>query len=311
MPGRQCRGWVFTLNNYTDDDVTATIGIPTSGLTGLVVGKEVGESGTPHLQGFIHFEKKKRFNAVRAYFAELYSQAVHLEAQAGTYQQAVDYIANNAEKPDPELLVNFTCEVDGRCDIARFIERVRAGASKFEMFDAFPSQMARMRHLYDDIMSATLEARRDAWRDVKCVVYYGEAGSGKTRKALYNDDGTRKGVFSIPCTNDLKWFDGYRGQEAILLDEMAASTVSYERWKQLVDGHALSVEVKGGMTSALWKTVYMTSNYHPDAWFPGVSLTEDSAYARRISEVWQFGVGSEPLLIATPRATWNASHNLN
>lgn len=50
--------WCFTLNNYTDSEYN-DIKFHSS-IKNCVIGKEVGESGTPHLQGYICFDKKIR-----------------------------------------------------------------------------------------------------------------------------------------------------------------------------------------------------------------------------------------------------------
>lgn len=71
-PNTKARYWVFTWNNYSDASLEHLRSLT---FVYLVFGKEVGENGTPHLQGTICFEKQHRFNAVK----QMISNDIHLE----------------------------------------------------------------------------------------------------------------------------------------------------------------------------------------------------------------------------------------
>jgi hypothetical protein len=63
------KNWCYTWNNYTDDDVLRLSGLvdaPESIVAYMIFGKEVGDSGTPHLQGAVCFTKKQRMAQVKA-----------------------------------------------------------------------------------------------------------------------------------------------------------------------------------------------------------------------------------------------------
>ena len=64
---KQCspaKKWCFTLNNWQKDEFEAFSSIVPEFCTFAICGSEVGESGTPHLQGFVEFKVKKRPKSV-------------------------------------------------------------------------------------------------------------------------------------------------------------------------------------------------------------------------------------------------------
>jgi len=52
--------WCFTLNNYTDEEYGSIIQGFESSARKFIIGDEVGENGTPHLQGYVEFNNKLR-----------------------------------------------------------------------------------------------------------------------------------------------------------------------------------------------------------------------------------------------------------
>ena len=56
------RNLVFTVNNYTEADFNRLLSH--EHFKYVIIGKEVGENGTPHLQGYAEQSKQMRFNAI-------------------------------------------------------------------------------------------------------------------------------------------------------------------------------------------------------------------------------------------------------
>lgn len=62
-----CKNWCFTLNNPTDEDIERISSLQEGqdAVQYVLFGNEVGDSGTPHLQGFISLTMRKRFTFVK------------------------------------------------------------------------------------------------------------------------------------------------------------------------------------------------------------------------------------------------------
>lgn len=52
--------WCFTLNNYTDEEISSIVPLFNKECSVGFFSKEVGASGTPHLQGYVEFKEKCR-----------------------------------------------------------------------------------------------------------------------------------------------------------------------------------------------------------------------------------------------------------
>ena len=81
--------WCFTLNNYTNDELgvinTAIVTLCRYGCYGL----EVGESGTPHVQGYLEFKERRRPMSTNM------SHRIHWELARGTKIENVEYCSKD------------------------------------------------------------------------------------------------------------------------------------------------------------------------------------------------------------------------
>jgi hypothetical protein len=92
MPGTgpRAKNWCFTINNYTPQDVDR-LSAALDGVEYLVIGKEVGASGTPHLQGTVRFQSRKRRSQVIAVIGQSHcTVTMHLP-------QSIDYCKKDGD----------------------------------------------------------------------------------------------------------------------------------------------------------------------------------------------------------------------
>ena len=88
------RNYVFTLNNYTEEDEHQCLAIPweVKDCRYICVGREVGEQGTPHLQGYICFHTLKSLKQLSEFFPR-----ARIETKYGTHQQAAVYCKKDGD----------------------------------------------------------------------------------------------------------------------------------------------------------------------------------------------------------------------
>jgi len=122
----RAKHWCFTLNNYTEDDLVVVDGLidACEECTYLIYGKEVGESGTPHLQGFVSFSKRLRLSQVRAVFPS----NPHLEVSRNPLH-SINYCKKDG---DVHEFGTFASSQGSRGDLESFKDAVKAGVMELK-----------------------------------------------------------------------------------------------------------------------------------------------------------------------------------
>lgn len=83
--GQTCN-WCFTVNNWQEDDQERLKKLFEDDICVYIVwGREVGEEGTPHLQGFVQFENKQRFKQVQKMIPGAHLSRARLPDEAAEY----------------------------------------------------------------------------------------------------------------------------------------------------------------------------------------------------------------------------------
>lgn len=94
------RNTCFTINNWTSADIGRLEYLKDQPICSyLIYAKEVGEKGTPHLQGYVEFTNDVKFKKLKQYFPR-----AHLERRRGTAKEASDYCKKDGdyvEKGEP------------------------------------------------------------------------------------------------------------------------------------------------------------------------------------------------------------------
>ncbi|CAB9516446.1 Replication-associated protein [Seminavis robusta] len=153
---KQSTRYCFTLNNYTDNDIELLRDFYANYCKYLVYGKEVGEQGTPHLQGFFTLKTKLSMPAVHK---ALGTKSIALLVASGTSFQAATYCKkgqqtkeewNSLKDSGPNHGLNFKGEEFGsipspgkRVDLDLLCEAVEEGKSLLEVSKIHPASYVR------------------------------------------------------------------------------------------------------------------------------------------------------------------------
>lgn len=111
--------WCFTINNYhhADEDQVQSFGSKPE-CTYLVYGREVGENGTPHLQGYFILNERKSL----AFCKRCFHGTAHLEVSRGTPEQASEYCKKDGDVYEQGELPVRANGGGKRTDLDAFIE---------------------------------------------------------------------------------------------------------------------------------------------------------------------------------------------
>lgn len=293
------RGWVFTLNNPTTEEIELVKNIKCKH---LVFGEEIAASGTPHLQGYVELHEKISAKALNL----LIGNRAHLEHRKGEPSEARAYCLKGEQPHDewkelgtagPSYGLNAITFEKGdmlnpgkRTDIIN----VRKAALTQTMGEIVSNES----YNYQDILIAKEVKKyctkgRD-WMP-RVIWLYGPSDTGKSTHArqICIDEGYPEPLIK---TVGGQWWDGYDGQEAVILDDFRDSwwTMSYNN--NMLTGHNFRVENKGGSAFFVPKLIIYTTIVSPNEHYKGVASVREplKQLLRRVTEVYRFADISDP-----------------
>lgn len=119
--------WCFTINNWTEAELKHLIDVASKECKYLVIGKEKGEQGTPHLQGYLHLNKKKRFAPVKKLLSP--DRACHVERCKGSPADNITYCKKEGDFMEVGKVP--VSQAGCRTDLESFKEAVQSGITDY------------------------------------------------------------------------------------------------------------------------------------------------------------------------------------
>jgi len=133
-------------------------------------------------------------------------------------------------------------------------------------------------------------SRKKRSRDFMTEVYifHGVTRTGKSlsahQLALVMTDGNADDIY---YQEGGKWWDGYTGQQVVIVEDFAGSW-SYEQWKRICDRYPVTVERKGGMMKFVSRAIIFTSNIHWMDWWKDLSPSRSAEIQERCHNITYF-----------------------
>lgn len=158
----QSARWVFTINNYSADDLTAVRSVRSPLL--VVYGVEKGAQGTPHLQGYVEHMNGSRLR--RSQVEKALGGRAWLSVARGDEFQAVGYCVkdgawgcNLVDVAKYLLMKSFIDKhraLNSKCTSWLGVAWWNAFYSEKPWFDEWDTE-SNVRHLYDEHVHASCE----------------------------------------------------------------------------------------------------------------------------------------------------------
>lgn len=210
----------------------------------IVIGLEEGEDGYLHYQGFVQLRVAKRLETMKGL-----ARTTHFEPRKGTPLQASDY----CKKEGIWFEMGVMTKQGDRNDIDAFVADVIDEKSDQELILTHPMCMARYPKFHDKIKQVFAKPHVAA----KIIWFYGPSRTGKSGYISRHYPG------AFDKSPDDRWFDGYAGQDAIVINEITAG-VPYSTVLSLCDPRPPLLPTKGSFVPSKATVVFITSNDSPD-----------------------------------------------
>ncbi len=252
--------WCWTLNNPNDDDEMVNNEL----CEYQIFAMEVGEEGTPHIQGYLCLKTKKRLSGMK----KLLPRA-HLEVMKGTPKQAADYCKKDGS------FVEFGTLPKTAGQVLKTKWDKAYKAAKDGKIEEIPKDMLiRYYHAFKRIRQDNPQKLNDL-PETCGVWYYGPTGAGKSRLAREK----YPNFYDKPLN---KWWDGYKGEPYVILDDVCTNQGDWlgpflKRW---TDHYPFPAEQKGTTIQIRPLNIIITSQYSLECVFASEPLLVDALKRR-------------------------------
>lgn len=256
----QVRFWILTI---PASDWSFPDELP-DGVQYLIGQLERGESGFEHFQLLVHFQRAVRLAAVKRIFGDT------CHAEKAVARAAEDYVTKEDTRIEgPFCLGEPKHRRNNKADWDSVWDSAKSGDLESIPANIRVTNYNALRKIQGDF------ARPEPMeRIVFC--FYGATGTGKSRRAW-----DEAGWDAYPKDPNTKFWDGYRGEEHVVIDEFRGR-IDISHILRWLDRYPVNVEIKGSVVPLRAKRIWITSNLAPSLWYPTADSATVAAVERRL-----------------------------
>ncbi len=218
-----------------------------------------------HIQGYVELQRSQDVEWLKRNV----SRSAHYEFRRGTSEEADAYCRKeNTREDGPYSRGDRTVSRRGeRVDLISFRDRIMEGATLRELNEEHPIALMRYSSYVMRVRNLYAKPYDRMARRVRVTLLIGPPGCGKTKMIyqIWRD----KDFYRVPTSNGTLWWDGYDGQELVLLDDFAgrASKIGLTDVLQLLDSYPIMLQNKGGFVWSAIRRIMVTTNLDPRKWY--------------------------------------------
>jgi hypothetical protein len=286
----RCREWDWVINNYTQEDIyTVQNMFEEKKAKHYCFGKEVGEKGTPHLQGCVYFPTVKSAQWISKQISKRIT--CRPRHNFSTYNLLIMYCKKGKQSHQEFVELhdkgpNYGLDADviewgeppkqgERTDLKKITDSILKGENTI---DTICRENPMVFHLYERTLKKASDLYEETLiRDWTTQGYwlYGPSGTGKSHlseeafgKSEYVKQYGLRDWYKFKCyihnPRDKDWWDKYNHQDIVIFDEFRGE-LDYAYLLRLADKTFLDLPRRGrspiNFTS---KIIIINSSLHPE-----------------------------------------------
>lgn len=252
----QSKYWCFTINNPKPNYADLK---PIKKWEYMVVGNEVGDNGTPHLQGFVIYQTRTRFATVKSQIP-----MAHIEKMHGTPQQASDYCKKDGNFEEFGTMPDYKGGATGGEKKAENYRRMIKQCEEGDLDTLKEENPASYFLHYSTVKRIQLDApqKQSDLDELQNEWIWGKTGLGKSYMARHENPGY------YTKTHNKQW-NSYNGEKVAIIDDLSLTASNWigEHLKQWADHYAFPADCKYSQKQLRPSKIVVTSNYSIEEMF--------------------------------------------